>query len=304
MATVYNRRSFGLFDNGCFQDGTNRNFTGYNLYTTDSISGSACVGVVSYNSYGSRYEGSQFVKVNPETKFYQMAVSVRTISNNYLGNPGSGHLGFACYDAEQRFISPHQGYSTQNAVLTRAASPGDTVIYINRGDWSNSTTAHIRSINFYFPGSPFPNVGGYSRYNLYSPGYQLDGITQVSASEWRVDLENPLPNFGYPYVVGTELGRTQSGAIYNYVFGSPNYPHTWTTYVSPVMHGYVTNRSASSANFRDQTRFIRFLNLRNHNFRTERAGDSARYLIDNIILVECPSGNPYPNYMFSRSNVL
>lgn len=304
MALIHNRKTFGLFDNGCFQDGTNRNFTAYNSYSADSVSGSSCAGVVSYNTYGGTAFGDQFVSVDPVNKYYQFACSVKTIQVSYNNRLGSGHIGFACYDENFLFIDHHRAFSTQNTTLTRAASPGDTVIYIGRGDWSNSTTNHVRSINFYFPGSPYPNVGGYSRYNLYNPGYQLNGITQISASEWSVALQSPLPNFGYSYPIGTALGRTEAGGGYNYALGAPNYPTTWTTYVTGVMHGYVLNGASSGANFRDGTRYIKFLNLRNYNFRTETAGNSARYLLDNILLVECPNGVAWDNSLFSRSSVI
>lgn len=303
MAIVYNRKTFGLFDNGCFQDGSNRNFTAYDVYNLDSLSGDTCVGVVTYNVYGGATQGSEYVPVDPENKSYQMGVSVRTIQKNYLGSLGSGHLGFACYDSQKRFISHHRAFSTQNTVLTREAVPGDTVIYIDRGDWTNSTTNSQRSINFYFPNSPHPTVGGYSRFNLFNPGYQLDGITQISSNEWSVALQNPLPDFGYPYPEGTELGRTFSGGTFNYALGNPAYPEVWTTYVTGVMTGYVLNGPSSGANFRDQTKFIRFLNLRNHRFRLQNQGDSARYILDNIIFVECPAGKEFPNRLFSRSEV-
>ena len=302
MGVVYNRRTFGLFENGCFQNGSNTNFPNYSTYTLDSLSGNTC-GAVNSNVYGSGALGTEFVPVDPENKYYQFAVSVKTIQNNYLGNPGSGFLGFGCYDENKNFISHHQGFSVENTTLTRAASPGDTTIYIARGDWSNSTTNHVRSINFYPAGSPYSTPGGYSRFNLYNPGYQLNGITSLGGGEWSVALSSSLPNWGYSLPVGTPLGRTFSGSTYNYALGSPNYPSTWTTYVTPVMHGYVTDASAGGANFRDQTKYIKFLNLRNYNYRTQTGGNSARYLIDNVILVECKGNNAYPNSLFSRTEV-
>lgn len=284
MAAITGRRQFGLFTNGQAQDGTNTNFAPYNYTNEDALSGDGCF-VVDYNVYGSGMEGQELVPVDPENEYYQFSVSVKTKTNNYLGNPGSGHLGFACYDINQTFIGHHQAYSVLNTTLTRAASPGDTVIYVGRGDWPNSTTNHVRSLNFYFSGSPYPNVGGYSRYNLFNPGYSLNGITQISGSEWQVNLDRALPNWGYTFAVGTAVGQAQSGGSYNYALGAPNYPSTWTTYTTAVMHGYVVNGASSGANFRDQTKFIRFLNLRNYNYRTQSAGDSARYYIDNIMLV-------------------
>lgn len=302
MGSTYNRKTFGLFENGCFQNGSNTNFPNYAVHTLDSLSGTTC-GSINYNVYGSAVLGSEFIPVDPENKYYQFSVSVKTIQNNYLGNPGSGYLGFGCYDANKTFIGHNQAFSVENTTLTRAASSGDTTIYIARGDWSNSSTNHIRSINFYPAGSPYTTAGRYSRFNLYNPGYQLNGITSLGGGEWSVALSNPLPNWGYSLPIGTPVGRTTSGGTYNYALGNPNYPSDWTTYVTPVMHGYVIDSPSSGANFRDQTKYIKFLNLRNHNYRTQQAGDSARYLIDNIILVECKGNNAYPNNLFSRTEV-
>lgn len=284
MAAITGRRQFGLFTNGQAQDGTDTNFSTYNYTTEDSLSGDGCF-VVDYNTYGAGMLGNEFVSVDPENEYYQYSVSVKTKTNNYLGNPGSGHLGYACYDANKVFISHHQAFSQLNASLTRAANPGDTVIYVDRGDWPNSATAHLRSLNFYFPGSPYPSAGGYSRFNLYNPGYSLNGITQISASEWQVNLDKALPDWGYTYAIGTQVGRTYAGGSYNYAVGAPNYPTTWTTYTTPVMHGYITGAPSSGSGFRDQTKYIQFLNLMNYNFRTQTAGDSARYYIDNIMLI-------------------
>lgn len=303
MTVVYNRRTFGLFDNGCFQDATNRNFTNYNSYTADSLSNGSCV-AVNYNVYGSSAQGTEYVPVDPENKHYQMAVSVKTIQASYNNRNGSGHLGFACYDEDKNFIDHYRSFSTKNTTLTRAASPGDTTIYIGRGDWSNSSTTHYRSINFYPANSPYSSVGGYTRFNMYRPGYQQNGITQISASEWSVALHFALPDFGYSLPIGTPVGNTNAGSTFNYALGAPIYPTDWTTYVTGVMHGYVTDQLAGGANFRDQTKYIKFLNLRNYNYRSERDGDSARYLIDNIIFVECPNGVAFPDKLFERSSTL
>jgi hypothetical protein len=306
MATIYSRKTFGLFDNGCFQDGTNKNFTSYSTYKLDSLSGDTCI-AVDYNVYGSATQGSEFIKVDPENKYYQLGISVKTIQNNYLGNPGSGHLGIACYDINKSYIAHHQSFSILNTTLTRAASPGDTTIYIARGDWSNSPTAYRRSINFYPAGSPYSIVGGYSRFNVFdwnNGGYQLNGITDIGGGEWSVSLSNSLPNWGYSLPIGTPVGNTYAGSTYTYVLGNPNYPSNWTTYVSSILTGYSRNVAPPANKFRDQTKFIKFLNLRNYNYRTQNSGNSARYLIDNIIFVECKGNAAYPNSLFSRSNVL
>lgn len=306
MAIVYNRRTTGLFDNGCAQDGTDRNFGDYNSYSLDSLSGNSCF-VVDYNVYGSGTQGSEFVPVDPVNKTYQFACSVKTIETSYLGRNGSGHIGFACYDADKNFISHIQCFSIENTTLTRAANAGDTSIYIGRGDWYVGATGHARSINFYPATHPVYNtVGGYTRFSMSNGttgAYSQTAITDVGGGEWKVDLQFAIPNWGYSLPIGTPVGRSYSGGSYNYALGAPVYPTEWTTYYTSPMTGYVTNSPASGANFRDQTKFVRFLNLRNYNYRAENAGNSARYLLDNIILIECPNGQAVNPSFFSRTRV-
>ena len=291
MGAVAGRRKLGLFESGRAQNPTDSDWTNvYSYYTNDKLSGDGCWGMVT-NIYGSTAICGDYIPVDPENKHYVLTASVKTIATNYLGNNGSGHMGFAGYDADLNFIGHHQAftYTNTNTTLTRAASPGDTSIYIGRGDWYVGGTGHRRSINFYPAGSPYPTVGGYSRFNLYNNAYSTDGITQISGSEWRVDLNIAIPNWGYSLPIGTPLGRTQAGGSYNYALGAPIYPTEWTTYTSGVMHGYVNGAESSGASFRDGTKFIRWLNLRNYNYRTQNQGDSANYLLDNIQLLELPT---------------
>jgi len=306
VATLYGRKTTGLFDNGCAQDGTDRNFTFYSPYSLDSLSGNSCF-AVDFNSYGPSVQGSEYIPVDPVNKTYQFACSVKTIQTSYLGRNGSGYLGFAPYDADKNFISHHQSYSTENTTLTRAASPNDTSIYIGRGDWYVGTTAHARTINFYPASHPVYNtVGGYTRFNMYNGttgAYSQTGIVDVGGGEWRVDLEFGIPNWGYSLPVGTPVGRAQSGGTYNYALGARTYPTEWTTYYTPPMTGYVYNAPTSGASFRDQTKYIRFLELVNYTYRTENAGDSARYLLDNIIFIECPNGEAVNPSFFSKTRV-
>lgn len=307
MAIIYNRATTGLFDNGCAQDGTDRNFSFYSPYSADSLSGSSCF-AVDFNSYGPSVQGSEYIPVDPVNKTYQFAVSAKTIQTSYLGRKGSGYLGFAPFDIDKNFISHHQAYSTTNTVLTRAANPGDLAIYIARGDWYVGTTAHARTINFYPATHPIYNtVGGYTRFNMYNGttgAYSTTGIVDIGGGEWRVDLQFQVPDWGYPLPIGTPVGTSASGGTYNYALGANTYPTEWTTYYTPAMTGYVIGSATSGASFRDQTKFIRFLDLVNYIYRTESAGDSARYLLDNIILIECPGGNAVNPSFFSRTRVL
>lgn len=291
MAALTGRRQFGLYTNGQAQYGNNTNFSYYSYTTEDALSGDGCFLMGNVNSRGSSALGNEYVPVDPTKYSYVASVSVKTKTTNYLGNLGSGHLGFACYDENKNFISHNRAYSGKMAVLTRAASPGDTKIYINRGDWYDDGTAHARSMSFYFPGGPYTKLGGYSRHNMYARIVQ-NSIVQTAQGDWEVSFTTGLPNWGYSYAVGTPCGNNQAGGSYNYAFGAPKYPTTWTTYTTPVMTGYVIGSPSSGANFRDGTKYIRFLNLVNYNYRTQTAGNAATYYLDNITFYRVKPASP------------
>ena len=291
MGAVSGRRTLGLFDSGRGENPSDPNWTNnFVHYTADSLSDGGCWARLA-NTYGSAAISGRYIPVDPVNKRYVMSVSVRTLTNSYLGRLGSGHLGFACYDASLNFISHHEAFSTSNTTLSRAANPGDTKIYIANADanmisaFNTTNSADRRSLNFYFAGSPYPTVGGYTRYNMYANVVQ-NSLVQTGSGDWEITFTTGLPNWGYTFAIGTPVGRTLSGGSYNYALGAPNYPSTWTTYTTPVMTGYVTETASSGANFRDGTKYIRFLNLMNYNYRTETAGASAQYLLDNILLFE------------------
>jgi len=290
MGAVSGRRTLGLFDSGRAENPSDPNWTNnYVHYTEDTLSDGGCWARLA-NTYGGTAISGRYVPVDPVNKSYIMSTSVRTITRNYANNLGSGHLGFACYDQSFNFIFHHQAFSVDNTTLSRAASPGDTKIYITSASANmisamNNATAHIRSLNFYFSGSPYPSVGGYTRYNMYTNVVQ-NSITQTGSGDWEITFNTGLPNWGYSFAVGTPVGRTFAGGSYNYALGAPDYPEEWTTYTTPVMTGYVTGTASSSANFRDGTKYITFLNLMNYNYRTETAGASAQYLLDNILFLE------------------
>ena len=290
MAAVSGRRTLGLFDGGRAEDPNDLNWTNnYVHYTADSLSDGGCWARLA-NTYGSAAICGRYIPVDPVNKRYVMSVSVRTLTNSYLGRLGSGHLGFACFDASLNFINHHQAFSASNTTLSRAANPGDTKIYIANADanmvaFMNDATADRRSLNFYFAGSPYPTVGGYTRYNMYE-NVVRNSITQTGSGDWEITFTTGLPNWGYTFAIGTPVGRTTSGGGYNYALGAPVYPSTWTTYTTPVMTGYVMGGPSSSADFRDGTKYIRFLNLMNYNYRAETAGASAQYLLDNILFLE------------------
>jgi len=303
MGVVYNRRTYGLFENGCFQDGTNRNFSHTSGYTADSLSNGCCGLVTSRNA---TFLGDQFIPVDT-SKTYQIGVSVRTLENNYLGNPGSGHLGFACFDQNKIFIDRRNCGGIGNTTLSRDLNAGDSYVYITSSTgWSTSTTlAYTRHLILFPATHPKYSIPhrysriGFGDYNLwYSPTIEL-----MAEGDYRLTLQdgngNPItfPNIGYPTPAGTPISNSSAGGTYNYAMGNPNYPATWTRYSTVPFTG--EHQSINLA-FRRGTSFIRFMNLTNYNFGSQSAGTPAKYLVDNIILLEVPNGrSSYPTSVFS-----
>jgi len=310
---IYNRRTYGLFENGCFQLGYVKNFSVFTTYTAESYSGNACAGVLS-NVYGATALGDEYVEIDT-SKTYQLGVAVKTIQLNYLGHPGSGHLGFACYDSKKRFIDRRNCGGRGNTYLSRDANPGDSFIYVqSSSDWIVGDVATVTAQKYYFrhviffpathPEYNIPHYYtriGFGDFNIY-----YKSMTQTTNGDWQLELcdyQNnsiTLPDIGYPLPAGTPVSRGVAGGTYNYVLGNPDYPEEWTFFISGAItgeHGYLDNK------FKYATKYIRFLNLRNYNYRTETAGDSARYLLDNILLLECPDGKLYDKSVFMRRDV-
>jgi hypothetical protein len=312
MTVIYNRKQTGLYDNGCVQSGTNKNFLSYSAYSLDSLSGSHSLGVLS-NSYGGTFLGNQFVTVDT-SKTYQHAVSARTIENNYLGNPGSGHLGFSCYDESFNFIDLRNCGDVGNTTLSRNLNAGDTHIYLTSvSGWE--TGADVTSINIafrnvlFFPAThpKYSEPWKYTRIGFGDFNIHYKSAVLTGSGDWELKLCNAsnvdivMPNIGYPTPSGTPVSRGVAGGTFNYAHSNPNYPNTWTTYITPPFTGESRN---STYPFRYATKYIKFLNLVNFNFSSQNAGNSARYLLDNIILVQCPNNQALPNSFFSRSDVL
>lgn len=287
MAAVTGRRQMGLFNNGAGKRGSRDSlFGGFIWYDGDSFSGDGCW-FMNSNAYGSTTIGSEYVKVDPDNKAYIMSIMYKTHTRSYNNRLGSGHIGFVCYDKNKSFISHYNIANSLGTQLTRAASPGDMVIYIGRGDWRNAgggSSGHTISLNF------FPTTqtdydyerapGRYSRVGIYSSAWS--SITNMGGGEYRVNLNKAVPS-GHSYPVGTWVYQTQSGGSYNYALGAPTYPEEWTHKKTGIMTGF---GDWSGAGFRWGTEYIRFLNLRNYNYRSERSGNSARYMFDNIQFLE------------------
>jgi len=303
MATVGGKNNFGLWNNGDFRDGNVGQFALGTYNVNESFDGKGCVVVT---GGGGTYLGSQYVEVDT-TQTYQVIMYARTIQRGSANNDlAGGHLGFACYDKNKTFVDLRNCGGVGNTTLSRAASPGDSIIYLtSNSGWYTGTDvtnnrAYFRILIFY--PSTHPDYGTahtYSRFN--NRGYYR--MEQTDQGDWAVYIDgnigsqlnygssaaSTLPDYGYSLPAGTPVSRGVAGGTFNYALGAPNYPETWTRYATPPFTG--ENRN-SSYPFRFATKFIRFMVLRNYNRRTVSPQDH-QWALDRIFFGRCLNGEDY-----------
>jgi hypothetical protein len=311
MAIAYNQKATNLFPNGFAQLGNNSGFSSFTFNSEDSLTTGGSF-LLNSNAYGAGFIGSDRIEVDT-SKFYQFAINIRTTQRSYNNRPGSGHLGFACYDDKDRFIDLRNCGGVGNTFLSRDLNTGDQYVYIQSvttsGGWQTgnlvSNNIIFRVLIIYPATHPeYNQAHRYSRIGLGDFNIGYNEAVQMPEGDWRLRISNlsnvsiTMPNIGYPTPAGTPISRGAAGGTYNYALGSPNYPDDWTTYVTPIFTG--ENRN-SGIPFRFGTKYIRFLNLRNYNYRGETAGDSARYAIDSVFLVQLPTNTrPITTSFFRR----
>lgn len=304
MATIGGRDNFGLWDNGDFRDGNLGQFNFGTFSVDESFDGKGCV-VVTGGGGGSYINNRIEVDTS---KTYQMITYVKTVSRGTDGDLAGGHIGFACYDKNDNFIDLRNCGDIGNNTLSRAASPGDSIIYFtNSSGWYTgadvtNNRAYFRQILF-FPSS-HPDYGTahkYTRFNNRSY-YRME---QTAQGDWAVYLDSnissqlntytaaTLPDYGYSLPAGTPVSRGVAGGTYNYALGAPNYPETWTRYATPPFTG--ENRN-SGYPFRYGTKYIRFMVLRNYNRRTVSPQDH-QWAMDRIFFGECINGKDYRDHL-------
>lgn len=293
---------FGLFNNGDFRLGNNTNFTWGTFNNTDQFSGNGCLEFT--GGGGASAYSSEFVEVDT-SKTYQMICYARTLQRGSQNNTlAGGHIGFACYDSSYRFIDLRNCGGVGNTTLSRDLKPGDSHIYLNSiSDWVTgadvTATRQIFRHVLIFPAShPEYNKPhqytriGYGDFNLY-----YKSAVQTDIGDWQLKLANSsgsdinMPNIGYATPEGTPISRGMAGGSFNYALGAPNYPETWTRYVTPPFTG--ENRN-SGIPFRFATKYVRFLILRNYNRRGETVKDH-KFALDNIFFGQVGPGVDYRN---------
>ena len=273
-----------LYTNGNFEFGNNYNFSGAQISSVDPHSGSYHL----LQDNTNQWQSSEFIPVDT-SKEYEISVWVKTAARNSQGNLAGGHIGFACYDSSRRFIDLRNCGGVGNTVLTRPANPGDTTIYIESssnwyvGEDVTNYTYYYRHVQMFPPTHPeYGQPWGYTRigygdYNIY-----YKRLVQIGPNEWEMSLESPLPDIGYELPAGMPISRGVAGGTYNYAFGNPWYPETWTNYKQTIPAGVETRNSDSR--FRYNTAYVRFLILGNYNIRSQ-AAPYATFYLDDIALV-------------------
>lgn len=272
-----------LYTNGDFEFGNDFNFwSGLEIQSDSPQSGNY------YAVQPGVYAGWQSGEMVPvdTTKEYELSVWVKTITRSAEGSLAGGHIGFACYDKDRKFIDLRNCGGINNTYLTRPANPGDVQIYVqNQFNYIGDVTGlsfGVRPVLFFPPDHPeysephFYTRLGFGDYNVY-----YDAMDQVSENEWMITLRSPLPNFGYELPAGTPISRGHHGGTYNYAFGNPYYPETWTNYRKTIPANIELRNS--DYRFRPKTKYIRFLILGNYNIRNQ-AAPLATFGLDNIAL--------------------
>jgi len=284
--------NFGFFTNGGLKKGSNVNFDWGTYNATGGPDNGPYLGVT--GGGGSTAVGANYVPVDTSLT-YKMVVYAKTIAAGSSGNNAGGHLGFITYDENKNFIELRNCKDLGDTQLTRAASPGDTTLYVSDASgWSLSSSAHQRGFMIF--GGQYPYSGGYTRYTVVNNAYSTSGITNIGGGEWTISLNSGLGTYSDvlvngSYPIGTYVANGRAGGTFNYALGAPTYPTTWTKYETANFTG--ENRN-SGAKFRYGTKFIRFMVLRNYNRRTESPQDHqwglARLFFGRVI-----SGRTYPN---------
>lgn len=270
-----------LYTNGDFEFGNTYNFS-KTLETADPQSGSY---YITQDHYGG-WQSGEMVPVDT-SKNYNLSVWVKTFERSAEGSLAGGHIGFSCYDKNKKFIDLRNLGGVDPTYLTRDANPGDLELYVSDPFWYTgedvtNINSGLRCVLFFPADHPDYNVPhGYTRLGYGDIYIKYRAMVQ-EGSEWKITLEQPLPDLGASTPAGTPIDRGHWGGTYNYAFGAPYYPETWTNYQRTIPANVLVRNS--DYRFRPGTAYIKFLILGNYNIRSQ-AAPLAKFGIDNIALV-------------------
>ena len=313
MAQVYGNPDLGLFKGG-FRDGTRGYYT-FATYNSEGLSfqkdfRKGSIRVTGGGGSSFRPSGSDGGYVEVDTsKTYQMLCYAKTISRGSSGNLAGGHIGFSCYDKNKSRIDLRNCGGVGNTTLSRAASPGDSIIYLtgSSGWYTGSDVTNYRAyyrILQFFPAShpDYSTAYEYTRFNNRAY-YRMEQTAQGdyalyidgnigSQTNYGSSAASTLPDYGYSLPAGTPVSRGHAGSTYNYALGNPNYPEgVFTRYATVPFTG---EARSSNTPFRYGTKFVRFLILRNYNRRTET--QDHEWALANILFTECHGGKDYRDF--------
>lgn len=305
MAGFTGRRETGQWNGGWSKSRKYRTghlFTNYSNHTPDTSRRYFTVGS---GSYGSGAYNCPLLEVDVQNYYYTFGASVYTHTLSYNNRTGSGHMGIRQYDADGNTAYYYMCGDYGKTTLTRAASPGDTTIYIASGSgWYEGTSAGNCYATFFPATDPKYSTPYY--YSRRTQRYVNDGnaVTDIGGGEWSVTLTGGLPNWGHALPVGTPVGNGRgSNANWYIVTGNTNFNNLnkWRTFRSTARKGYRYDGAAGGGGgFINGIKYVRFLHLRNYTYRSEQAGAAAQYYITNIMAIRRPDGVQPSVELFQR----
>ena len=264
--------SYGWYENGNVSHGSNKNFTWGTYQSTGGPDNGPYLQVTGGN--GGTAQSTDFIEIPDTSANYQILCYVKTFSRDSNNNLAGGHIGMATYNADYQHIDLRNCGGLGNTTLSRPLAVGDDKAYItSNSGWYDGTTYYFKTFCMYPAGSPY-TAYEYTRVGLNEGGFytQDGGPTLTGNGDYEVDLKNSsnsditMPDLGYgTMATGTPVMNGRAGGSYCYSLGAPNYPETWTQYATSVFTG--ENRNSSTP-FRYDTKYVKFLILRNYNQRT------------------------------------
>jgi hypothetical protein len=260
------------------------------------------------NQYGSTFLSDELIPVEISEN-YKISMMAKTLTNNYLGNPGSGYFGFDCIDRNGLRIFRNQLYREGATTLTRDVTQGDSNIYIaDTSSWYQAATfASVQMRLLIYP-SDHPDYGTPYEYSRIEYFYDGTNITWTGT-----DFQLPIVDSagspstigsnvtGYNTTIGTPVGNSWAGATYQYLLGANiDLSSDWKLYSGDINGTGSSGGARNYPEFRYGTKYVRFLSLLNHKYRTQTSGDSATFLMDNFMLLKMTPGKTYKNTVFQR----
>jgi hypothetical protein len=204
--------------------------------------------------------------ISAQTKRYQLGLYRRTEVLGTGGKSSTGSIGIVSYDSALKVIDRRNWYAPDPtpgghyAELTRAATPGDSYIYVDDASGFESDTPWyegFRHLAFFPAGSAYPWSGRYSQYGYDSSvgrsgATYFKDATDLGGGEWRLTLcdkdevAKTLPDYlggSQPLPIGTPVLNAHKTGTYNYVIprgdDTEEWEASWTWVESRALSGYI-----------------------------------------------------------------